>query len=103
MHGRAALAPAQMQRPADTWRAVPPSVCRGSYVFLVDSQGRLRWRASGGPSEKELATLLRCTDELLAAEQKEAAQRTQLAAAAAEQQAAAAEEQQAQAAAEAPR
>ena len=92
-----------MQRPADTWRAVPPSVCRGSYVFLVDSQGRLRWRASGGPSEKELATLLRCTDELLAAEQKEAAQRTQLAAAAAEQQAAAAEEQQAQAAAEAPR
>lgn len=35
------------------------------YVFLVDAQGRLRWRGSGNPSDSELATLLRCTEELL--------------------------------------
>ncbi|KAL4458895.1 hypothetical protein ABPG75_013760 [Micractinium tetrahymenae] len=35
------------------------------YVFLVDAQGRLRWRASGSPSEQELQTLLRVTEELL--------------------------------------
>ena len=63
-----------------------PSSCPScSYVFLVDSQGRLRWRGSGSPSEKEMQTLLRCTDELL---QQEQAQREQAAAAQQEQQAA---------------
>ncbi|PRW59488.1 Mitochondria isoform 1 [Chlorella sorokiniana] len=35
------------------------------YVFLVDAQGRLRWRGSGNPSDSEMATLLRCTEQLL--------------------------------------
>ena len=37
------------------------------YVFLVDAQGRQRWRASGNPSPAELDTLLRVTDQLLGA------------------------------------
>ena len=41
----------------------PCCCCR--YVFLVDAQGRLRWRGSGSPSDSEMATLLRCTEELL--------------------------------------
>lgn len=41
------------------------------YVFLVDSRGRLRWRGSGNPSAQELQTLLRCTEELLAQEQRQ--------------------------------
>ena len=40
-----------------------PPCC--SYVYLVDSIGRVRWRGSGRPDERELATLLRCTQELL--------------------------------------
>lgn len=35
------------------------------YVFLLDAQGRLRWRASGSPSPAELQSLLRVTEELL--------------------------------------
>ena len=35
-----------------------------AYVFLVDSEGRIRWRASGMPSEAELSTLIMVTDEL---------------------------------------
>lgn len=47
--------------------SLPQSLPRhlGRYVFLVDAQGRLRWRGSGSPSEHELQTLLRCTEELL--------------------------------------
>jgi hypothetical protein len=39
------------------------------YVFLLDAAGRLRWRGSGSPAGGELATLLRCTEELLQQEQ----------------------------------
>lgn len=42
---------------------LPSPAC--SYVFLVDSQGRLRWRGSGTPTDQELQSLLRCTEELL--------------------------------------
>eukprot|EP00887_Chlorella_sp_A99_P006613 scaffold3.g6613.t1 len=38
------------------------------YVFLLDSRGRLRWRGSGAPDARELQSLLRCTEELLAAQ-----------------------------------
>lgn len=41
------------------------SACCCRYVFLVDAQGRLRWRGSGSPSDSEMTTLLRCTEELL--------------------------------------
>jgi len=39
--------------------------CCHRYVFLVDAQGRLRWCGSGNPSDGEMATLLRCTEQLL--------------------------------------
>lgn len=73
---------------------LPTSRSPCSYVFLVDSQGRLRWRGSGSPSEKEMQTLLRCTDELLQQEQREQQAAQQ------EQQAAHQEQQAAQQAAE---
>lgn len=34
-------------------------------MFLLDARGRLRWRASGSPSEQELQTLERLTEQLL--------------------------------------
>ena len=54
-------------RPACLLFCCPPHSlpCPRSYVFLVDSRGRLRWRGSGSPSGGELATLLSCTEELL--------------------------------------
>lgn len=48
-------------------KPVPPVPLpwHGRYVFLLDARGRLRWRASGSPSEQELQTLSRVTEQLL--------------------------------------
>jgi mitochondrial ATPase complex subunit ATP10 len=35
-----------------------------AYVYLVDSAGRVRWRGSGSPSEAEMASMLRCAEQL---------------------------------------
>lgn len=51
------------QRPAPT--CLPPPLPPDRYVFLLDARGRLRWRASGNPSEQELQTLGRVTEQLL--------------------------------------
>ena len=36
-----------------------------SYVYLLDGRGRVRWRASGRPDDKEVQLLLECTEKLL--------------------------------------
>lgn len=35
------------------------------YVYLLDSQNRIRWRASGGSEPSDMETLLRCTKLLI--------------------------------------
>ena len=44
-----------------------------SYIYLLDSRGRVRWRGSGTPSPKELQQLLKCGEELLGQQEKERA------------------------------
>ena len=39
--------------------------CVGRYVFLVDSQARVRWRGSGKASKDEVGYMLVCSKELL--------------------------------------
>ena len=35
------------------------------YVYLVDGEGRVRWRGSGNPEARELEALLKCSNQLL--------------------------------------
>ncbi|KAL4423175.1 hypothetical protein ABPG77_000308 [Micractinium sp. CCAP 211/92] len=56
------------------------------YVFLLDARGRLRWRASGSPSEQELQTLGRVTEQLLREQGEQAPQLQQMEHQAAQQQ-----------------
>ena len=35
------------------------------YVFLLDRQGKIRWRAHASPTQKEIAALLNCARHLL--------------------------------------
>ena len=35
------------------------------YVFLLDQEGRIRWRAHASPTQQEIHTLLRCSGQLL--------------------------------------
>ena len=35
------------------------------YIFLLDGQGRVRWRGSGNPDSKELKLLEKCSEKLL--------------------------------------
>lgn len=35
------------------------------YIYLLDAQQRIRWRASGNPTEQELQSLSACTQQLL--------------------------------------
>lgn len=37
----------------------------GAYVYLIDRQGRVRWRACGEAAAAEVDAMLRATDELL--------------------------------------
>lgn len=37
----------------------------GRYVFLMDGEGRMRWRGSGTADSDEVESLLRCTRGLL--------------------------------------
>ena len=35
------------------------------YVFLLDREGRIRWKAHASPTEYEIESLLRCSQQLL--------------------------------------
>ena len=35
------------------------------YVFLLDREGRIRWRAHASPTKYEIEALLRCSQQLL--------------------------------------
>ena len=35
------------------------------YVFLLDKEGRIRWKAHASPTQYELQALLRCSRQLL--------------------------------------
>ena len=35
------------------------------YVFLLDKEGRIRWKAHASPTEHEIEALLRCSQQLL--------------------------------------
>lgn len=35
------------------------------YVFLLDREGRVRWRAHASPSKQEISALFSCTNHLL--------------------------------------
>lgn len=37
----------------------------GAYVYLIDKQGRVRWKASGQATEDELVTMNRLKKQLL--------------------------------------
>jgi ATPase complex subunit ATP10 len=39
------------------------------YVYLVDSLGRVRWRGSGNPSDKEIDMMLQCSSQLVKEEE----------------------------------
>ncbi len=65
---------------------LPPLPWHGRYVFLLDARGRLRWRASGSPSEQELQTLGRVTEQLLREQGEQAPQLQQMEHQAAQQQ-----------------
>ena len=35
------------------------------HVYLLDSCGGIRWRATATPTERELQTMLKCTKQLM--------------------------------------
>lgn len=41
----------------------------GGYVYLTDSRGRARWRASGAPEGADIDTFINCAEQLVAANQ----------------------------------
>ncbi len=50
----------------ERWPQLDEEPIRGRrYVFLMDEEGRMRWRGSGKGEEEEVESLLRCTRGLL--------------------------------------
>eukprot|EP00897_Mesotaenium_endlicherianum_P000534 jgi/Mesen1/10481/ME000083S09988 len=60
----------------DTWNLRNALQMRNrlvGYAYLVDRQGRVRWRASGAASSEEIQHMLTCTSQLLQEQQQQAA------------------------------